>query len=109
MQRSRTNWTDDEQNWAEESARGGMTIAEISRRLNVNYWKVYVYVNSVGAFSWRGSRTIINRRLRRLASEPDPEARKQLLEDLSESIGYIYEEARTLSGKLLQVRDVLDK
>jgi len=87
---------------AEQMARQGRPITKIQEKLNVgNYDELWDYLNSIGAYSWRGAKSIITRRLRSLVFATRRDRRQELADEARHMVDYLYyqgvEQARILS------------
>jgi len=49
-------------NQAEQMARDGKPISKIQETLHVDYDEIWTYLNSIGAYSWIGAKSITTRR-----------------------------------------------
>ncbi len=95
-------------NKAEQMARQGRPITQIQEKLNVeNYDELWDYLNSVEAYSWRGAKTIITRRLRSLVFATRRERRQELAEEARHMVDYLYYQGVEQSRILAKVKKAL--
>ena len=94
---------------AEQMARDGKTIVQISAELDVDWSEVAGHIRSLDVRSWQGAKQLITRRLNRLKTEPDEAAREQLAVEADKWIDYLYYEAKRLSRQIDQARRAMDR
>jgi len=76
---------------AEQMARQGKPITKIQEKLNVeNYDELWDYLNSIGAYSWIGAKSIVTRRLKSLVVEPKRARRQELADEARHMVDYLY-------------------
>ena len=76
---------------AEQMARQGKPITKIQEKLNVeNYDEIWAYLNSIGAYSWIGAKSIVTRRLKSLVVEPKRARRQELADEARHMVDYLY-------------------
>ena len=85
---------------AEQMARAGKPISKIVESLGVDYDDIWGYLNSIGAYSWIGAKSIITRRLKSLVAENNRPRRQDLAREARHMVNYLYyqgvEQARIL-------------
>ena len=95
-------------NEAEKMARQGRPITQIQEKLKVeNYDELWDYLNSVEAYSWRGAKTIITRRLRSLVFATRRERRQVLADEAQHMVDYLYYQGVEQSRTLAKVKKAL--
>ncbi len=88
---------------AEQMARDGKPISKIQETLHADYDEIWAYLNSIGAYSWIGAKSIVTRRLKSMVVEPKRARRQELADEARHMVDYLYyqgvEQARIL-GKV---------
>ncbi len=92
---------------AEQIAKGGKSIASISKELGVSYMEVHAHVTSVHALSWIGAKRSITNRLNLLKKERNRAQREILVNEATELVNYIYYSGKELGGKIDRARGAL--
>ncbi len=75
---------------AEQMARDGKPISKIRDVLQVDYDTIWAYLNSRGAYSWIGAKSIVTRRLKSLVAESDKAGRQDLADEARHMVDYLY-------------------
>ncbi len=86
----------------------GKTIVQICRELDLEWREVSNYLHSVDKKSWRGAKTVITNRLKRLTTEKDDKVRQSLVDDAAKWIDYLYSDGTRLSRQVEKARKAMD-
>ncbi len=92
---------------AEQMARDGKPITKIQEILGGNYDEIWTHLNSVGAYSWIGAKSIITRRLKSLVVESDRARRQELANEAKHMVDYLYYQGVEQAGILGKVKKAL--
>ena len=87
----------------EQMAGQGMTIAQISKEMGIDYWLVWNH-----ARSWQGTKWVVTNRLKRLAKESNQAIREQMVEEIAECVNYFYYQGKHLGSQIKRARKALD-
>jgi len=93
---------------AEQMARDGKAITKIQETLHVDYDEIWVYLNSIGAYSWIGAKSIITRRLNSLVAETDRARRQELADEAKHMVDYLYYQGVEQASILDKVKKALE-
>jgi hypothetical protein len=93
---------------AGQMARDGKPITKIRDVLQLDYDIIWAYLNSVGAYSWIGAKSIVTRRLKSLVSESDRTRRQDLADDASHMVDYLYYQGVRQGKTLEKVKKALE-
>ena len=100
-----SNMSDDAlRNIARQMAKEGKTITAIAEHLGISWNEVRGYT-----YGWLGAKTRITNRLNKLASEPDPEKRKKLVEEADGYVDFLYDAAKHLRSQVDGARKALNR
>ena len=95
---------DDLKKIARQMAKEGKTITAIAEHLGISWNEVRGYT-----YGWLGAKTRITNRLNKLASEPDPEKRKKLVEEADGYVDFLYDAAKHLRSQVDGARKSLNR
>lgn len=82
----------------------GESIAEMSKKLDVEYEIAHRLLWQSGTLPWQGAKTIVTRRLRSLGTARRQTDRNRLVKDLEEQVAYLYFAARRQRDQLAKVK-----
>ena len=82
----------------------GHTYADISREMGLDWWEV----RNVAKQSWQGAKTRVTRRLKKLATERDPEKRKDLIAEIDGYVDYLYAGGKALGQTIDRIEKVIN-
>ena len=99
-----TDSSDALRNMARQMAKEGKTITAISEHLGISWGEARGYT-----YGWLGAKTKITNRLNKLASEPDPEKRKKLVEEADGYVDFLYDAAKHLRSQVDSARKALNR
>jgi len=95
-------------NQAEQMARDGKPISKIQETLHVDYDEIWTYLNSIGAYSWIGAKSITTRRLKSLVTETDRSRRQELADEARHMVDYLYYQGLRQGKMLDKVKKALE-
>jgi len=93
---------------AEQLARAGKPISKIQEVLQVDYDEIWAYLNSIGAYSWIGAKSIITRRLKSLVADTDRARRQDLVHEAQHMVDYLYYQGVEQASVLDKVKKALE-
>ena len=93
---------------AEQMARAAKPISRIVDSLGVDYDEIWIYLNSIGAYSWIGAKSIITRRLKSLVAENSRARRQDLADEAHHMVDYLYYQGVRQARVLDKVKKALE-
>ena len=93
---------------AEQMAKAAKPITRIAEILGVDYYEILDYLYSIGAYSWRGAKGIVTRRLQSLVAESNQTRRQQLADEAQHMVGYLYDQGTSQAQTLDKVKKALE-
>lgn len=91
---------------AKQLAQAGRNITEISEEMGITWGEARSLVPSS---SWRGAKTRITNRLKRLEGETDPRKREKLAAEADKYVDFLYDAAKHLRDQVDGVRRAIDR
>ncbi len=90
-----------------QMAREGAAIGKIAGKYKLDYVVVQTLLWEQGTLPWRGSKSIITRRLRSLKTATRQEKRAKLIKDVEEQVDYLYYAAKESQARLDKVKKTI--